>query len=86
MKKNGVHHKLKPLKEEEEKVCSNEIICLVNGRKFLEGIRHEHMCFVLIPRVEKEDTKEVPIEVSNFLHEFQDIVFDNVLDGFPPKT
>jgi hypothetical protein len=41
------------------------------------------MCFVLIPRVDKEDTKEVPIEVSNLLHEFQDIVSNNVPKGLP---
>jgi hypothetical protein len=82
---DGVQHKLKPLKEEEEeKVCSNARICLVDGRKFLEGMKHEHMCFVLIPRVDKEDTKEVPIEVSNLLLEFQDIISANVPKGLPP--
>jgi hypothetical protein len=81
--KDGVHKKLKPLKEKEEKVCSNARICLVDGRKFLEGMRHEHMCFAFIPRVDMEDTKEVPIEVSNFLNEFQDIFSDNVPEGLP---
>jgi hypothetical protein len=81
--KDGFHHKLKPLKEEEEKVCSNAIICLFDGRKFLEGIRHDHMYFSLIPRVDKEDTIEVPVEVSNWLLEFQDIIYDNVPKGLP---
>jgi hypothetical protein len=82
--KNGFRHKLKPSKEKEEKVCSNAIICLVDGRKFLEGMGHEHMCFALIPRVDKEDTKEVPVEVSDLLNEFQDIVSDNVPKCLPP--
>lgn len=82
--KDGIHNKLKPLKEEEEKVCNNSIIFLVDGRKFLEGMRHEHMCFALIPIVDKEDTNEVPLKVLNFLNEFQDIVFDNVPKGLPP--
>jgi hypothetical protein len=41
-------------------------------------MRHKNVCFTLIPRVDKEDTNDVPIEVSNFLNEFQDIVFDKV--------
>jgi hypothetical protein len=81
--KDGVHNKLKPLKEEEEKVCGNAIICLVDGIKFLEGIRHEHMCFALVPRVDKEDANEVTVEVSNLLLKFQDIFSNNVLEGFP---
>ena len=83
MTKDGVHHKLKPLKEEEENVCTNAIICLVDGRKFLEGIKHEHMCFSLIPSVDKEDTKEVPVEVLDLMNEFQDIFFYNVPKGLP---
>lgn len=35
--KDGVHHKLKPLKEVGEKVCSNAIVFLVDGMK------HEHV-------------------------------------------
>lgn len=31
-------------------------------------------CFSLIPMVDKEDSKEVPIEVSSLLKEFQDSV------------
>lgn len=38
--KDGVHHKLKPLKEVEENLCSCARICFVDGRKFLEGIKH----------------------------------------------
>jgi hypothetical protein len=81
---DGVRHKLKPLKEEEEMVCSNSRIFLVDGRKFLEGIRHGHMCFSLILSVDKEDTIEVPIEVSNLLLDFQDIISDNILEVLPP--
>lgn len=42
---------MKPLKEIEEKVCSNARICLVDGRKFLEGMKHDHMCFDLIKKI-----------------------------------
>jgi hypothetical protein len=47
-------------------------------------MRHEKMCVALVPRVDKEDTKEVPVEVLDFLNEFQDIFSNNVLEGFPP--
>lgn len=68
--KGGVHHKLKPLKEVEEKVCSSTKKCFVDGRKFLEGMKHEPMCFDLIPRVDREDSKEVHVEVYGLLNEF----------------
>ena len=52
--KDEVCHKLKPLIKEGEKVCSSARVCLVNGRKFLDGIKHQHMCYALIPRKDKE--------------------------------
>ena len=82
--KDGVRHKLKPLKETEEKVCSSARICYVDGRKFLEGMKHERVCYALIPRVSKEDSEKVPEEVFGMLDEFQDIVSDNVPEGLPP--
>ena len=68
--KNGVHHNLKPLKETEEKVCSSARICYVDGRKILEGMKHERVCYALIPRVSKEDSEKVPEEFSKILDEF----------------
>ena len=47
--KDGVHHKLKPMIKEGEKVCSSARICLVDGRKFLDGMKHQRMCYALIP-------------------------------------
>ena len=46
--KDGVQHKLKPLNDIEEKVCGSARITFVDGRKFLDGMRHEHVCFSLI--------------------------------------
>ena len=48
--KDGVKHKLKPLKEIDEKVCSAARVCVVDGRNFLDSMRHEHMFFVIIPK------------------------------------
>jgi hypothetical protein len=42
------------------------------------------MCFTLIPRVDKEDTKEAHVQVSIFLNEFLDIIFDTICEGLPP--
>ena len=77
-------HKLKPLKEKEEKVCSATRICLVDGKEFLQGMKYEHMCFGVIPKHGKEEVEEIPTEVVDLLRNFFDIVSDNVPDGLPP--
>ena len=81
---DGVKLKLKPLKEKEDKVCSATRICFVDGKEFLKGIKHEHMCFPIIPKDSKEEVEEVSIEVTDMLGEFPNIVLDNVPDGLPP--
>ena len=40
LKKDGVRHKLKPIIKESEKVCSSARVYLVDGRKFLDGMKH----------------------------------------------
>ena len=59
--KDGVKHKLKPLKDKEEKVCSAARICFVDGKEFLKGIKCENMCFAIIPKDSKEEVKGVSI-------------------------
>ena len=76
-------HKLKPLKEINGKVYSVSSVCVVDGRNFLDTMRHEHMCFSIIPKERKQEIEEVPTEVADLLKEFPDIVSDNVLDGLP---
>ena len=51
--------KLNSLKDMNEKVCSDFIVCVVEGRKFLEGMRREHMYFSIIPKVDNEEVEEV---------------------------
>lgn len=70
MTKDGVRHKLKPLKEAKDNVCCDFIIYLFDGRNFLEDMRHEHMCFSLIPKVGKEEVQDVPTKVIYILQEF----------------
>ena len=82
--KDGVKHKLKPLQEMNEKVCSTARICVFDGRKFLDTIRHDHVFFSIVPKDGKVEVEEVPTKVTDLLREFPDIVSDNVLDGLPP--
>ena len=79
-------HKLNSLKEKEEKVCSTTNICFVDGKEFLKGMKHEHICFSIIPKHSNKEVEEVLAEVANMLGEFSDIVLDNVPDGFPLVT
>ena len=75
-------HKLNPLKNKEEKACNATRICFVNGKEFLKGIKHEHMCFARIPKDSKEEVEEVPVEVVDMLGDFFDIVSNNLPNGF----
>ena len=63
-------HKLKSLKEKEEKVCRISRICFVDGKEFLNGMKHEHMCFAIIPMDSKEDVEEVFVEIVDMLDNF----------------
>lgn len=68
----------------EEKVCSNARMCFVGGNEFLEDRKHKYVSFSSIPSMGREDSKEVPVEVSNnLLSEFQNIVSNNVPEGLP---
>ena len=65
-------------------VCSVAKVCVVDGKKFLDTMRHEDVCFAIVPKDGKIEVEEVPAEVAELLKEFPDIVSDNVLDGLPP--
>ena len=79
----GVHYKIKPLMKKEEKVCSSARVCLVHGRKFMDGMKHQHLCYALIPRVDKEGSREVLVEVLGMLYKVWIIISDNVSEGVP---
>ena len=65
-------------------VCSATRVCFVDGKKFLDTMRHKDVCFSIVPRDGKEEVEEVPTKVANLLEEFLEIVLDNVSDGLPP--
>ena len=77
-------HKLKPLQETNEVVCSAAKVCVVDAKNFLDTMRHEDVCFAIVPKDGKIEIEEVPAEVEELLKEFPDIVSDNVPDGLPP--
>ena len=75
--------KVKPLNETNENVCSVSRVCVSDERKFLDTMRHEHVCFAIVSKDGKAEVEEVPTKVVDLLEEFLDIVLDNVLDGLP---
>ena len=77
-------HKLKPLQETNEMVCSTTRVCVVDENFFLDTMRHEHECFAIVPKDGKEEVEEVSAKVADMLKEFLDIVSDNVPDGLSP--
>ena len=47
-------------------------------------MRHEDVCFAIVPKDGKAKVEELPIEVADLLKKFPNIVLDNVLDRLPP--
>ena len=70
--------------KEGEKVCSSARICLVDGIIFLDGMKHQCMCYALIPRKDNEGSSEIPLKVSDLLSELGDVISNNVLEGLLP--
>ena len=53
------------------------LVCVVDGKKFLDTMKHEHVCFAIVPKDGKIEVEEVLAKVANLLEEF----LDNVRDG-----
>jgi len=78
-----------PLEDDpKDVVCGNARIYLVDGRTFLDVLRHENMCYALIPKklgIMKKETEDTqPEEIRELLTEYEDIILDNVPRGLPP--
>ena len=80
IKKDRDCQKLKPLIKEGEKICNSARVSLVGGRKFMEGMKHQDMCYALIPRKDKEDSSEV----SDLLSGYGDFISNNVAEVLLP--
>ena len=81
--KDGIKHKLKPLQEMNEMVCSAARVCVVDRKKFIDTMTHEDVYFDIVPKDGKTKVEEVPTKVVDLLKEFLDIVLDNVPNGLP---
>jgi len=79
-----------PLEDDpKDVVCGITRICLVDGRKFLDGLKHENMCYALIPKkpeaLKKETKESQPEEIRELLTKYEDIISDNIVpEGLPP--
>ena len=69
-----------------EIVCSAAKVCVVDGKNFLDAMRHEDVCFAIVPKDGKIEVEEVPVEVAELLEEFPDIVSNNIPDGFDSRS
>ena len=45
-------------------VCSAARVCVVDGKKFLDTMRHEDVCFAIVPKEGKIEVEEVPADVT----------------------
>lgn len=91
---NGKRITLTPLEDESEsEVCGIARINLVDGRKFLDGLRHKNMCFALIPRkyraldveiITAREGEPLEKEVTELLTKYQALVSENVPNGLQP--
>ena len=89
LEKDGRNHTLLPLKDEaaQEELESN--ILLMTGKELLQEVKKEeelHFSLVGKPKVILTSTKldDFPIEVKILLHDFVDIVVDELPNSLPP--
>ena len=61
--KDRVKHKLKPLQEMNEMICSAAILCVIDGKNFLDNMRCEHLCFIVILKIAKKMYKRCLIKL-----------------------
>ena len=47
-------------------------------------MKHQYMCYLLIPRKDKEDSSEIPLEFLGLLSEYGDVISNNVPEGLLP--
>ena len=47
-------------------------------------MKHQHRCYALIPRNDKEGSSEIPLEVSDLVSEYGYVISDNVPKGLLP--
>lgn len=87
--KDGIKHTLVPLKEEGTAETSSPKTLLLGGKEFLQQMEEEEVSYAVVykPKVVLMDTEiaDLPMEVQELLHEFHDIVVDELPSELPPK-
>ena len=53
-------------------------------KKIYRWHEHQHMCYSLIPRKDKEGSSEVPLGFLGLLIEYGDVISNNVIEGLLP--
>lgn len=80
--KDGVKHTLVPMKEE-------DIALLLGGKEFLQQMGDDEIKFSIVQRpravLVHTEIKDLLEEIQDMLHEFNDIVVDELPDKLPPK-
>lgn len=85
---DGKKQILLPLMEEPiSNVFTSMKVCAMERRNFVNSLKKNDVCFDVIPnKSSKKIEDNVPEEINKLLIEYSDIIFDNVPNGFPPKT
>lgn len=87
--KDGIKHTLVPLKEEGTAKTSSPKTVLLGGKEFLQQMEEEEVSYAVVskPKVVLMHTEitDLPMEVQELLHEFQDIIVDDFPSELPPK-
>lgn len=85
--KDGVKHTLVPMKEEDTTESSGLKALLLGGKEFLQQMGDDEIKFVIVRRPREvlvhTEIKDLLEEIQDMLHEFSDIVVDNLKDKLP---
>ena len=55
--------------------CSAAKVCFVDWKNFLDTMKHEDLCFSIVPKDGKVEVEEVPGKVVDFLEEFPNLLY-----------
>ena len=87
--KDGIKHTLVPLKEDNIVETSSPKVLMLGGKEFLQQMQEEEISYLVVckPKVVLLHTEivDLPIEVQELLHEYHDIVVDDLSNELPLK-
>jgi len=87
--KDGIRHTLVPIKEESAAEASGVKALLLGGKEFIKQMDDSEVNFAVIRRpravILQTQVSDLPEEIQEMLHEFGDIVVDDLPDELPPR-